>query len=248
MRNLLAAVLVQALLIASPASAQGAETAESVVRKLEANQVFDTARIEARLTVTSRLGKTENEFTSWSRAGGDALLEITSGPDRGQKVLRQGQNVYLYYPDADEVIWLKGSALKNSVMGSDFSYEDLTDDKTILQRFDALLSGREDFGGRPCWKLTLTAKSRNETYAKEELWVDAERFVTLHAVLYSASGKAIRDLVSSDVRTVNGKNVPFSTVMTDLLKKNSTTAMSILAAEIGLAIPEAYFNREKLSW
>lgn len=237
-----------ALLLAVPLSAQSADDAQTIVRKTETNQVFDTAIIEAKLTVTGKFGKTDNEFTSWSRRGGDTLVEISSGPDRGQKVLRQGPNIYLYYPDADEVIWLKGSALKNSVMGSDFSYEDLTNDKTLLDRYSAALGGTEDVEGTQCWRITLTAKTRSETYAKQEIWVDKERYVTLRAIMYSASGKAMRDMVSTDVRNVSGKYLAFTTTMRDLLKKNSTTVMEIARAEINIPIADTYFNREQLSW
>ena len=80
-----------------------------------------------------------DRFALLHRKGGDALVEITSGPDRGQKVLRQSSNIYLFYPDAEEVIWLKGSALKDSMMGSDFSYEDLTNDKTLADRYTSEL-------------------------------------------------------------------------------------------------------------
>lgn len=226
----------------------GAPAAETIVKRMEANQVFETSRFEARLTVTNAFGTTDNDFTTWQRRGGDTLIEITSGPDRGQKVLRQESNIYLFYPDADEVIWLRGTALKNSVMGSDFSYEDLTNDKTILDRYTAVLEGESSFEGRSCWQVTLTAKTKEETYAKQEISVDKETYVSLHSVLYSASGKALRDVSSSDIRAVSGKLVPFKTVMKDLLKKNSVTVMAVAKAEINIAIPDSYFNREELSW
>jgi hypothetical protein len=198
--------------------------------------------------VTNRFGITENEFSVYARKGGDTLVVITSGPDRGQKVLRQKQDIYLYYPDAEDVIWLKGSALRDSMMGSDFSYEDLTDDGTILGRFMVELLGSENFEGFPCWRLMLTAKTRAETYAKQEILVDKAASVTRHAILYSAAGKAIRELTSGDIRAVSGKNIPFTSMMRDLLKKNTSTEMHLTRVEIGIPLPGKYFNREELSW
>lgn len=232
--------------------AAGAESAEAdvatIVKKLEANQVYETSKMDATLSVTNRFGVTRNAFTVYSRAGGDTLVVITEGPDRGQKVLRQKKDIYLFYPDAEEVIWLKGSALKDSMMGSDFSYEDLTDDGTILGRFEATLLGSEDYDGSPCWRVMLVAKTRNETYAKQELLIDKETFVTRHAFLYSAAGKAIREMISGDIRMVGGKNIPFSSVMKDLLKKDTSTAMTLTKVEIGIPLSGKYFNREELSW
>ena len=224
------------------------EDVASIIRRVEANQVSDTGKMEATLEVSTRFGVTKSTFLSYSRKGGDALIEVTTGPDRGQKILRQENNIYLYYPDAEEVIWLKGSALKDSMMGSDFSYEDLTNDKTILDRYNAELIGNEAIDGTDCYHIILTAKTRNETYAKEEIWVDTSRFVTRRALLYSAAGKAIREMTTNDVRAVSGRQIAFSTVMKDLLKKNTSTTMTISNAEFDLPLSEKYFNREELSW
>jgi outer membrane lipoprotein-sorting protein len=229
-------------------SSLAAESVEDIVAKTEENQIYTTAKTDVKLAVTNKFGVTQNEFTTYSRKGGDVLIAITSGPDKGQKVLRLKQNVYLYYPDAEEVIWLKGSALKDSMMGSDFSYEDLTNDKTILGRYSVESLGTETVDGAECAHVMLTAKTRNETYAKQELWIDAKAYVTRKGILYSASGKPIREMYASDVRTVSGKNVAFKTAMRDLLKKNSSTEMSIVSIEIGIPLAEKYFNREELSW
>jgi outer membrane lipoprotein-sorting protein len=245
--KILAACVAAALAFSASLEAETPDAAE-IVRRVEANQVTDTAHLEAKLAVTTRFGVTLNEFTTWSRKGGDALVEITSGPDRGQKVLRQASNIYLFYPDAEEVIWLKGSALKDSMMGSDFSYEDLTNDKTLADRYSAELAGSEPVDGADCYHLILTAKTRNEAYAKEELWVDAKAFVTRRALLYSAAGKAIREMTATDVRAIAGKNFPFRTVMKDLLKKDTSTEMTVVKAEFNIPISGKYFNREELSW
>jgi len=246
--------LILGLSAAAPGAAQSASAnpvvpdAADILTRLERNQSWTTGVIEATLAVSNRFGVTDNAFTSWSRKGGDALIEITSGPDRGQKVLRQASNIYLFYPDADEVIWLKGTALRDSLMGSDFSYEDLTDDRTLLDRFSAELLGSEAINGADCWKLKLTAKSKKETYQIQEIWVDKSRNVQRKAILYSAAGKAIRSMAASDVREIGGRYLAHTTVMTDLLKKNTSTTMTITKAEIDIAIPDRYFNREELSW
>ncbi len=225
-----------------------AEDVTDIVRRVERNQTYDASSMDAKLVARNRLGVTESSFTAYSRSGGDTLVVVTAGPDRGQKVLRQKDSVYLYYPDAEEVIWLKGSALKDSMMGSDFSYEDLTDDGTILSRYDAALLGEETYVGAPCWKIALTAKTRNEAYARQELLVDRRSYVAVHGIFFSASGKAIREMSCADVREVSGKYIPFSSVMRDLLKKNTTSELTLTRVELGVEIPNSYFNREELSW
>ncbi|HOT62614.1 MAG TPA: outer membrane lipoprotein-sorting protein, partial [Treponemataceae bacterium] len=78
--------------------------------------------------------------------------------------------------------------------------------------------------------------------------IDERLYVARKAILYSAAGKPLRELLSSDIRQVGGKNVPFRSVMRDLLKRNSKTEMNVLSMKIGVQIEARYFSREELSW
>ncbi|MCI1208449.1 MAG: outer membrane lipoprotein-sorting protein [Treponema sp.] len=221
---------------------------DTIIDRLEANTVYDTAVAESTMSTTDRFGTTESSFKSWSRRNGDTLLEIDKGPDRGQKILRKGASVFLFYPDAEEVIRLQGSALKDSLMGSDFSYEDLTGENTIRDRYDSELIDTQTVDGHTCYHLMMTAKKRSETYRKQELWVDTELYVTVRAVLYSASGRALRELHSAGIKKIDGFNIATKTTMKDLLKKNSSTELTLENIVINRPIDDKLFSRENLTW
>ncbi len=80
------------------------------------------------------------------------------------------------------MIRLQGAALRQSVLGSDLSYEDMTEEKTTLDDYDVTLDGSETISGRDCYILTLTAKkqgrspilSRKSGWTKKDL-PDVER-------------------------------------------------------------------------
>lgn len=149
---------------------------EQIMKNYDANTSYDTAYMKATLSVKDKFGTNVNEFESYRRKNGDTLIVITSGPDSGQKILRLENSVYLYYPDAEEVIRLQGSALKDSVMGSDFSYEDLTGDDSILSSYNGELLGTETVDGAECYHVKLTAKSKKELYQKQEKFIDKKTF------------------------------------------------------------------------
>lgn len=221
---------------------------DDIIKRLDDNTVFDTAISEATVTVQNKFGTTYNDVRTYGRKNGDTLIEIISGPDRGQKVLRLANSIYLYYPDAEEVIRLQGSALKDSMMGSDFSYEDLTGDKSIASNYTSEYLGTETIDGRQCYHLMLTAKKKTAAYQKEELFVDTEKYVSLKSILYSASGKALREMTSSDIMQINGKYIAQKSVMVDLLKKTSVTTMQLKKIEVNAPIQNKYFTLEELSW
>jgi len=189
-----------------------------------------------------------SSFTSWNRKNGDTLIEINTGIDKGQKILRQGSSIFLFYPDAEEVIRLSGSAMKDSLMGTDFSYEDLTGENTIKARFTCELLGTEKINNTECYHIMMIAKKRTETYQRQEAWIDTKKFVALKTIVYSASGKALREMYASDIRLVSGYTVAFKIEMQDLLKKNSTTEMTIKELKLNTPIENKLFTRENLTW
>ncbi|MCK9170822.1 MAG: outer membrane lipoprotein-sorting protein [Treponema sp.] len=221
---------------------------DTIISKFEANTVYDTVYAESTMKTTNSLGTAQSSFKSWNRRNGDTLIEIDKGPDKGQKILRQGASVFLFYPDAEEVIRLQGSALKDSLMGSDFSYEDLTGENSISDRYTSSLAGTEIVDGRSCYHVLLTAKNSRETYRRQELWIDAELYVSLKTVLYSASGRALRELHSGDIKKVSGFYIATKMIMQDLLKKDSTTVLTIETVIINKPVDDKIFSRENLTW
>ncbi len=219
-------------------------TAEEVAVKYEENTKYDSSISTATLTIKDNLGTSIQKFKSYAAGNTDTLIEIISGPDRGQKVLRNENSIYLFYPDADQIIRLQGSALKESFMGSDFSYEDLSDDNSILKNYTPkILAETSD-----TFTLLLTATSRKMAYQMQELIIDKQHFYLKSATLMSSSGRALRSLENSDIEEIDGYYIPKITVMKDLIKQQGSTTMELDSIELNTKINPKTFTKENLSW
>lgn len=223
-------------------------TVEQILTKYDANGKYNTAQLSAEITTTDKLGVTKNVFTSYVNEKGDTLIVVTEGSDSGQKILRLENSIYLFYPDAEETIRLQGSALKESVMGSDFSYEDLTGENSILKNYNGELIGIERIDDKDCYHVKLTAKTKKQLYQITELWIDVEMFTERKNIVYSASGKALSESNVSEFTLVKGKWIGTKSTMQNLLKKTSKTEMKITSVKINETINPKLFSREELSW
>jgi len=161
---ILAAVLALSALMAAAQGSESAMSAESIVRRMQSNQVFETSKVRGRMTVIDRFGTKVTTFLSYSRGTSDTLIEFTSPEEKGQKILRTREEIYLFYPGAEELIRLQGAAFRDAVLGSDMSYEDLTGGKTILESYDVSLEGKETVDGAECYRIAMKAKGRNVAY------------------------------------------------------------------------------------
>lgn len=220
----------------------------SILEKYENNMKHTTSIVKAQISTTDSFGTTKQTFEIYSRENGDTLIVIADGPDKGQKILRLENSLFLFYPSAEEVIRLTGSALKENIAGTDFSYEDLSGDNSISNNYTTVLQDTVITEGRECYVIELTAKKKTLAYQKQSLYIDKENFTAVKTIVYSASGKALREIISSNVKQVSGAFIAYTTAVTDLLKRNSKTTMQILDITLNADIPPQYFSREGLTW
>jgi outer membrane lipoprotein-sorting protein len=223
-------------------------TAEEILREMESNRVHRTERAEGSMIITDRFGSRTKTFTLYAEGAERMLIEFTNPEERGQKIMRLEDEIYLYFPDAEEVIRLQGSALKESVMGSDFSYEDMTGERELLDLYRARLLDTVVEGGRRLYVLELEARERGVAYPRQKIWVDAERLVPVRAEYYALSNRLLKSLEVLEVIRLAGKNVPSRLIMRDEMKKKSSTEFAVSSLRIDEPLPSGIFSLESLSW
>ena len=216
----------------------------TIIASYDKNTTFETSVVESSLIVKDSFGTSVQEIKAYSRKNGDTLIEITKGPDKGQKVLRLSTAIFLYYPEANQIIRLQGAALKDSFMGSDFSYEDLSGDDSIINNYTPTLVSEDE----ESYVVKLEAKSRKQAYQQQLLTIDKKTFVATSATLMSASGRELRKMESSDIRKVGNNYIAFKVEMFDLLKRQGSTTMVINKIEINQQIDTFLFTTDNLSW
>jgi outer membrane lipoprotein-sorting protein len=221
---------------------------EEIIERMEANQVHDSAESTGSFAITDRFGTRAKTYKAFSLGEDRMLLEFTNPEEAGQKILRIDDEIYLYFPEAEEIIHLQGAALKDSVMGSDFSYEDLTGGKGLLDDYTVELQGNDPVEDHDCYRLVLHAKRKDVVYPKQTLWVDSKLFVYRRVILYSLKGKELKEMQIKEIREVAGKIVPVHMEMRDMMKKSSKTEFKTDSLEIGIPIDPGFFSLEELSW
>jgi outer membrane lipoprotein-sorting protein len=231
--------------IASPLYAQ---SAEQIIMKLEDNRIHETVKVEGKMIIEDRFGRKVSTFISYGRGAEESLIEFTSKAEQGQKILRTEDEIYLYYPDAEEIIRMQGAALRESVLGSDFSYEDMTGEKSLLDSFTPTLLGTETVNGHACYKVELEAKSRNVPYPKEIIWVDKELNVGWRVHKFSLSGKLLKEMDVLEIEQIKGKQIPVHMQMVDTMKKNSSTEIIFDDIQINVNLDPTLFSLEELTW
>ena len=223
-------------------------TGEEIIRKADDMQIFETSKASGEFRIKDRFGVKVSTFNSWSRGAEESLIEFTSKSERGQKVLRTRDELYLFYPDAEELIRMQGAMLRQSMLGSDISYEDMTGGKDRVSQYNVKLEGEENINGNDCYVLMMTAKVRTVPYPKEKLWIDKDTFLVWKAEYYTKSNRLLKEMITLKTREIDGRMIAVETRIVDKIKTDTETLMVINDLHINVPIDDKMFSLEELSW
>jgi len=221
---------------------------KEIMDKVEQLMDFETCVMSATMVNTDKLGSTSMVFKTYEKGNGDTILEVTDGPDKGQKILRLSNDIYIYYPDADEIVRLSSSGLKNSFLGSDFSYEDLTGDDDYNSRYDLTLEENETLEGEECYVILLKAKKSSETYQVQRVYIRVSDNLPVQFKMYSKSEKLMKVMYYTDWLEEGGIHMPGHIKVVNSIKKNSYSDITIDDIEFNVEIDESRFDKEEMSW
>ncbi len=240
-------LLIFTIIVLLPATVFGI-SGDEIVRLADEAQTFETAESSGEMRITDRFGTKITTFNSWARGESESLIEFTSRAERGQKVLRTEDEIYLYYPDAEELIRMQGAALRQGMLGSDISYEDMTGGKDRASKYDIEITGEERVLGKDCWVLTLTANTRTVPYPKEIVWIDKDNYMVLKGEYYTKSGRLLKEMEVLETDVLDGIEVAVETRISDKMKSDSETIMILNELKTDIKLDDEMFSLEELSW
>ena len=223
-------------------------SAEALLQKVDQNQTSKTKITVWEMTIHGRRGSRTMKAKSWIQGVDQAFTEYLDPPrDAGTKMLKVGGQLWTFSPSTDRTIQIAGHMLRQSVMGSDMSYEDLMEDPKLQNLYDVKVTGEATVLERPTWVLELVAKSgMDPAYHSRKIWVDKERYLVLKEERFATSGKLLKTSEVTKVSMMQQRWVAERAVFRDALKNDGGTDFVVSSAEFDAKIPEHVFSQASL--
>jgi outer membrane lipoprotein-sorting protein len=189
-------------------------------------------------------------YTKKSANGKERVLIEYLAPavDKGVKFLSLGDvnQIWMYLPKVEKTVRIAGSMIKQSMMNSDFSYEDLMNRSNYSDSYTAKIIGHETIAEASCYILELNAKKGNANYRQIKLWVREDNFIPIKEEFFSGSGSLVKIATQSKLEMMSGRIVPTKITFQDLAQKGHQTTLEINQITFNANIPERYFNMQYL--
>jgi len=221
---------------------------EDIIKEMDKNMNAKSRILTSKMIVHGRRSSRTIESKSWVVGIDKAFTEYLSPPrEAGTKMLKLDDKLWTYSPQTDRVIQISGHMLRQSVMGSDMSYNDMMEDKPMEELYEATVERAIEINGRDHWIIMLEAKIKGLAYPKRKVWIDKEYLLPMKEELYAKSGKLLKTSTMSDVKKVQGRWFPSRFNFRDELKRNSKgTEWIIDKIEFDIEISKSRFSKALL--
>lgn len=242
MKNIFISVIVS--LFISPVFPQDAKT---ILEKVDRNMSSKNRIMESSMTIHGKRSSRTLTSKTWSEGMDKSFSEYLSpAADKGTKMLKLEGQLWIYSPTTDRIIQISGHMLRQSVMGSDLSYEDMMDDRKLTDLYSAKVIKEEKLGDRNTYVLQLTAKVDNVAYFSQKVWIDTERYIPLQQEMYAKSNQLLKRTELKDVKQIQGRWFPTTIVYKDMLKQGNGTEFKMTSILFDQKIPDYIFSKAAL--
>jgi outer membrane lipoprotein-sorting protein len=220
---------------------------KEILLRIDKNMSAETRVFTSKMIIHGKRNVRTIESKSWVAGEKKSYSEyLFPAREQGTKMLKLEDQLWIYSPSSDRIILITGHLLRQSVMGSDMSYEDLMEDKKLMDHYNAEVTGAEKVNNRQCWVVMLYAYDHSVAYQGRKLWVDIERYIPLKEELYAKSGTLLKRTELSDIENINGRWFPKKIVFKDMLKDGDGTEFIMEGIEFNVKIDDYVFSKANL--
>ena len=128
-------------------------TVEEIFDKVDENMIYKNMKFTAKMNIFEHNENRELSMDIFMRDENNILIEIfASSSGHTNRFMKKNDQMWLYIPNAGKAIRIKGHMLKEGFMGSDFSYEDMSENRKTNDLYNMELLSEDTLYIIKCYK------------------------------------------------------------------------------------------------
>ena len=224
-------------------------TVDEILSSIDKNLYSKSQVYTSKMIVHGRRTSRTIAFKAWVVGTKKAFTKYLSPPrEAGTKMLKNDDKLWTYSPQTDRTIQISGHMLRQSVMGSDMSYNDMMEEQPLMEMYEATMEKNEIMNERNYHVLLLEGKIKGLSYPKRRIWVDTEYMLPIKEELYAKSGKLLKSTSMDGIKKIGDRWFPSRFIFKDELKKNSKgTEWIVDDIKFDIDMPDMIFSKSNLT-
>jgi hypothetical protein len=225
-----------------------APTAYQVIKRGEEQMRGDTSYSKVKMTVEKTRFSRTMVFESYdSRVQEKFFIHILEPKkDKGTTFLKVKNNLWQYIPEIGKEIKIEASLMHDSWMGSDFTYDHLVKQSSIIEDYNHafLETDKEDF-----YKIELTPKlGAPVTWNKIIIFSRKKDSLPVREEFYDHKDRLKKLMLLSNFKVMDGRLIPAKMVMGSVEngRVRSKTTMEFLTVDFNVSFSPYIFSKARL--
>lgn len=242
--------MIRILVTLTIASALFAQSGEDIMRRVREREGDRTVQARIQMTLTARNGSvTERLLDQYAaRGGGQTRLVIvfhrpqSVANTRFLVISRRGEEDqrWIYLPNLGSVRRIAASESSTAFVGTDFSYEDLTD--RDVGRDTHVFLGEEVLDGQRTFVVESTPKNLSgSAYSKAVFWVLPEKWLPVRIDLFDRQGRVFKRLTAGQIEQIQGIWT-YRRARMENLQAGTSTELFLQQIRYDAPIPDSVFT------
>lgn len=223
---------------------------DDILKKVDGIMDSPATKIEAVMSTIGNGAEKNSQMLLYTKKNAQGenrtLIQYLYPPvDKGTKFLSLGSvdKMWMYLPKVEKLVRIAGSMVKQSMMNSSFSYEDLLDRGNLAKDYSAQVVGNSMIDDSNCYVLMLNAKKGSAHYRQIKLYVHPDYFIPVKEEFLSGNGAVTKMSYQTDIAQMGGRTIPTKITFQDLKEKDKQTTLTIKSVQFNADIPERYFTQ-----
>lgn len=181
------------------------------------------------------------------RPGKSFLRVLAPAKDAGISSLRVGNEMWNYIPAIERTIKIPPSLMLQPWLGSDFTNDDLVKESSLVNDYTHKLLESPKADGTGQYLIEALPKPESAVVWGKILYATRADFVPLKQEYFDERGRSVRTLTYSDIRKLDGRDVPTRWEMKPLDKPGKSTTIFIKSAAYDRTLDSELFSLRNLA-
>lgn len=188
-------------------------------------------------------------FKSWSKGTELSLVYITApAREKGQAFLKINREMWSWNPTINRTVKLPPSMLSQGWMGSDFTNDDLLNQRSVVVDYNHTIAGNEQLEGWDCWKINLLPKpDAPVVWGKVVLWITQKHFLILKSEYYDEEHNLVKTELAHQLKEMDDRTIPTIYELIPADEPGNKTVVQLTTIKFNIDVNDNFFSLRNLT-
>jgi len=188
------------------------------------------------------------EFKSWAKGTENTMVLITApAREKGQSFLKVGREMWNWNPTISRIIKLPPSMLSQGWMGSDYTNDDMINQRSIVVDYTHEIIDNERIEDRECYVIELTPREDAPVvWGKIIFWISKTDDMILKAEYYDEDEYLVKTELGKVIKNMSGRIIPTVYEIIPAEEENQKTVVTLKSIQFNAPISNSFFSIQNM--